>query len=656
MRQLRGGGCQSASRGIGSRSAVASFLAARASRTDGQLAYLRAGSVGSGKLTQRRGRDFRGTVLTLLLFASFVCRADTLKVQPTTTVSAQTSNNTSAANDFAVQSNGNLGATNVSKTNVHSLLYAGARTKIYAHLVLWFGKPQHIDIGYSSTDPAQVKRQIDDMISRGIDGVMMVWYGPTDRTDIAAQAVMHEAEKHHGFTFALMVDQGAIKWDSCSGCTPQQALTQQLQYIEKTYFSSPAYLKWNGQPVVTNFDIDRSFSINWDALSSALPTKPAFLFQNSSGFTHAVSRGAYSWIMPTMADYGLDYLTGFYQTGMRFPSVQTWGAAYKGFNDTLASWSANRIMEQQCGQTWLQTFSQINHLYSQSNQLTSMQLVTWNDYEEGTEIESGIDNCLSVSAGISGSKLQWSVSGNENTIDHYLAYISTDGKNLMPLGQQPVSKHSLDLCDYSLAPGDYRLFVQAVGKPSVMNHLSSAESYEPHCSGSADGISLTVNPSALTVSHGKPGSFKVVVAPQSGSFDQSVSLSCPDLPTGMTCAFSPAAVTPGSKNATSSLVISTSQDFALNRPPQSGHRSRLLLAVWLLGFPLAGLVSVREMKALVRAVGFAVLIALLVTVASCGGATSLSSNQVDSPAAYTITISGNSGETTASTVASVTVQ
>ena len=22
-----------------------------------------------------------------------------------------------------------------------------------------------------------------------------------------------------------------------------------------------------------------------------------------------------------------------------------------------------------------------------------MQLVTWNDYEEGTEIESGIDNC-----------------------------------------------------------------------------------------------------------------------------------------------------------------------------------------------------------------------------------------------------------------------
>ncbi len=589
------------------------------------------------------------------MLASYVCRADTLKVQPTTTVSAQTSNNTSAADDFAVQSNGNLGATNVSKANVHSLLYPGARTKIYAHLVLWFGKPQHIDIGYSSTDPAQVKRQINDMISRGIDGVMMVWYGPTDRTDIAAQAIMREAEKHPGFTFALMVDQGAIKWNSCDGCDPQQALAQQLQYIEKTYFSSPAYLKWHGQPVVTNFDIDRSFSINWNSLSAALSTKPAFLFQNNAGFTHALSDGAYSWVIPTSSDYGLDYLTSFYKTGKQFPSVQTWGAAYKGFNDTVASWSANRVMDQQCGQTWLQTFSQINHLYSKSNQLTAMQLVTWNDYEEGTEIETGIDNCLNVSAEVSGSKLQWSLSGNENTIDHYLSYISTDGKNLMPLAAQPVSSHSLDLCNYSLAPGNYRVFVQAVGKPSVINHLSSAQEYAPHCSAKADGISLTVNPSALTVTRGKAGRFKVVVAPQSGTFNHSVSLSCPDLPSGMTCAFSPATVTPGSKNATSSLTLSTSQDSALNRPPHSDQRNKFLLAIWLLGFPLAGLATAREMKAIIRAIAFAVLVALVLTIASCGGA-SLSSNRMDSSAGYTITISGNSGSTTASAVANVTVQ
>ena len=79
------------------------------------------------------------------------------------------------------------------------------------------------------------------------------------------------------------------------------------------------------------------------------------------------------------------------------------------FNDKLALWGANRIMDQQCGQTWLQTFSKINGIYSSGNQLNALQLVTWNDYEEGTEIESGIDNCVSVAATLSKNTLDWPV-------------------------------------------------------------------------------------------------------------------------------------------------------------------------------------------------------------------------------------------------------
>src|SRR5207248_8672843 len=65
-------------------------------------------------------------------------------------------------------------------------------------------------------------------------------------------------------------------------------------------------------------------------------------------------------------------------------------ATYKGFNDTLADWSSNRTINQNCGQTWLSTFSEIGKYYSKATQLESLQLVTWNDYEEATEIESGI--------------------------------------------------------------------------------------------------------------------------------------------------------------------------------------------------------------------------------------------------------------------------
>src|SRR6202043_115738 len=135
----------------------------------------------------------------LLLSLTGACAAATYVV-PTTTLAAQTANNTSAANSFSTQNNGNLGAGNVSKMDVHSLLYSGATTKVYAALMMWWGQSSHINIGYSSTDPAQIKRQVEDMISRGINGVIIAWYGPDNSIDQATQLLMAEAENHPGFT------------------------------------------------------------------------------------------------------------------------------------------------------------------------------------------------------------------------------------------------------------------------------------------------------------------------------------------------------------------------------------------------------------------------------------------------------------------------
>src|ERR1700756_1279317 len=219
----------------------------------------------------------------LLLSWTGVCEAGN-SVVPTTTLAAQTANNTSAADSFLAQSNGNAAAGSVSKVDIHSLLYPGATTKIYAHLLLWFGGSNHMNVGYSSTDPAQVKRQVQDMISRGIDGVIIDWYGPGNSIDQATRLLMAEAEAHPGFTFAIMIDQGAIQWDSCPGCTPQQALIQQLQYIEQTYFPSHAYMTWQVKPVVTNFNIDLPYTVDWNAVTGALSSQPVFLFQNNNGF------------------------------------------------------------------------------------------------------------------------------------------------------------------------------------------------------------------------------------------------------------------------------------------------------------------------------------------------------------------------------------
>jgi hypothetical protein len=425
----------------------------------------------------------------LLIIAIFSCvllgtvRASTLQVVPTTTLQAQTSNNTSAATSFKSQSNGNLGATNVSKVNLHSLLYAGNRTKIYAHFMPWFGDPRHMSVGYNSQDPTQIHRQIADMISRGIDGLIVDWYGSRDTfTNTTTLRVMAEAEQHPGFKFAIMIDKGAIKLSACSGCTPQQTLVEQLHYLEQNFVPSPAYMRINGRPLITNFDVELHYpSVDWSAVARAATTNPLFIFEDAAGFIHVVTGGSYSWVRPSTTDFGIAYLTNFYTTGMGHPSLQTIGASYKGFNDTLASWGLNRIMTQRCGHTWLQTFAKINSLYNSTNQLDALQLPTWNDYEEGTEIESGIDNCMSFSAGLSGNTLQWSVSGYEDTLDHYQVFISTDGQHLMPLTTTAVGSRSLNLCSYSLEQRSYVFFVKAIGKATIRNRMSGAITYTPHC-------------------------------------------------------------------------------------------------------------------------------------------------------------------------------
>ena len=154
--------------------------------------------------------------IALLMTASLA--AQNLPINPTTTLAAETSNNTSAADSFAAQTNGNAGAGNVSKLDIHSLLYPGATTKVIAHFMPWWGDPKHIKVGYSSHDPAQIHRQIMDMISRGVDGTIIDWYGPADFTDQTAKLVMAEVEQHPGFTFAIMVDKGAIANSPCAGC------------------------------------------------------------------------------------------------------------------------------------------------------------------------------------------------------------------------------------------------------------------------------------------------------------------------------------------------------------------------------------------------------------------------------------------------------
>lgn len=437
-------------------------------------------------------------------------------IVPTTTLSAETGNNTSAANSFVTQTNGNIGAGNVSKVPFSNLLYSGSTAKVYVHFMPWFGTSSHMNVGYTSNDPTQVKAQVGDMLSRGISGAVIDWYGPNGTLEESTSQVMKtEAESRNGqFEFAITEDKGALS--SCantSGCDVTQNLINDLNYIYTNYESSPAYMRWNGNPVVFFFAVTE-YTIDWTRVRANVQGNPIFIFQNSGGFTKAQSGGGFSWVEPetvTSTDpIGKSYLDGFYSTAQQYPNELPFATGYKGFNDSLAGWSSKRYMSQQCGQTWLQSIADIGSHYSSSNPLAKVQLVTWNDYEEGTEIETGIDNCVSVQAGIANSTLSWSITGNQNTLDHYTVFISNDGQKLMPLGDYPVSASQLDLSQFGFAAGSYTVYVKAVGQPSFVNHISAAAAYTAVVSGPVVALSATPTSGVVPVS---------VTASTSGSTD-----------------------------------------------------------------------------------------------------------------------------------------
>jgi PKD domain len=467
----------------------------------------------------KRSAAFHFLLVPALLFPAVLLTgcgggspAPTGSIPPaTTTLQSETGNNTSAANSFTRQTNGNAGAGNVSKLPISSLLYSGSNTKIYVAWQGWFGQSSHMDVGYNSDSATEVHAQVEDMISRGVQGAIADWYGPASTvTDAATMLLKNEAETHSGqFEFAIAEDGGALSSAAkSSGCDVTDQIISDLTDAASQYESSPAYMRTSGRPVVFFFGVD-SYYIDWNRVISTIPGNPLLIFRGTNGLTRTLSDGGFSWvnIQSTNAfDPELNLQDSFYQAAQQAPQRLAFGSAFKGFNDTLAAWSTDRVIDQDCGQTWLQSFSEAGKFYSSGNQLPAMQIVTWNDYEEGTAIEPGIDNCVYLVPSQSGGTISWTVNGNENTIDHYTVFASTDGKNLSDLADVPRGTHSIDLSKMNLsAATTYSIYVKAIGLPSIQNKMSPPIAY--HAGDQPPAILLNVSQTGdLTYSASTSGS------------------------------------------------------------------------------------------------------------------------------------------------------
>src|SRR6516162_1145478 len=149
------------------------------------------------------------------------------------------------------------------------------------------------------------------------------------------------------------------------------------------------------------------------------------------------------------------------------------------FNGTLTksvSWSMGKYLPSSNGLCVVERAATINSAIF--NNMTRMQWTTWSDWEEGTQVESGIENNFALTGQVNSSNLVWTINtGDERTVDHYEIYGSSDGVNAAFLGSVPTGVYQTNLSQAGLAPGTYQLYVDAVGKPCIRDHMSQPVSY-----------------------------------------------------------------------------------------------------------------------------------------------------------------------------------
>ncbi len=266
----------------------------------------------------------------------------------------------------------------------------------------WFGDPKHINVGYSTQDPAVLKEQIEKAKSMGIYGFAVDWYGDRQPFLDRSYALMQKIAAENNFHVAIMYDET----QEDNGQATEEALEAFVKiynaYLAPGAPGRKAYIDYNGRPLI--FIFPKEGHTDWNAVRSAVnswPEPPLLIYKDEPPpqYENAFD-GYYAWVhpgpkgwTPDGSDWGQKYLQSFYDNyPKKHPGKIIVGTAWPGFNDTRASWSLDRHMDQRCGKTFEDTLRMF-HEHDQDNPMPFLLIATWNDYEEGTAIERGLARC-----------------------------------------------------------------------------------------------------------------------------------------------------------------------------------------------------------------------------------------------------------------------
>jgi len=280
------------------------------------------------------------------------------------------------------------------------------KPKVIAAFQPWFGDADHIQVGYSSNDPAVIHKQIEEARKLGVYAFAVDWYGVRHPFLDRSYALIQQIAAKEHFHVALMYDET----EEDDGHATEDALDAfSLAYKKYVGPNAPgreAYLQYNGRPVI--FIFPKRGNTDWNQVRQMVDrweTPPLLLYKDEPAPQYAAAfNGQYAWVHPGPkgwstdgSEWGEEYLQKFYNKMRSKPSDQiTVGTVWPGFDDSKASWSLNRRIDQRCGKTLQDTLRVFDENNDPKRPIPFVLIATWNDYEEGTAIENGLLGCGSA--------------------------------------------------------------------------------------------------------------------------------------------------------------------------------------------------------------------------------------------------------------------
>jgi len=240
---------------------------------------------------------------------------------------------------------------------------------------------------YDSSDPDVIEYEVLTMKLSGIDGAIIDWYGYDDVYDYATNhrntLKFIEVLKKAGMKFAICYEDQTLPNLIKFGKVKEQDAVPYAQklvgWMKDNWFSSPSYVKLNGKPLFLVFGPQYYKAPQWKEILGGQNI-------NSFGvmFDHDSMTGGFAWPNPNggMEKCNADY-NAFYDRAKKWPIFVA--GAYPRFNDVYEKAGIHPtygVVDDRKGQTFADTFKQ-----ALASKAPVIQLITWNDWGEGTAIE-----------------------------------------------------------------------------------------------------------------------------------------------------------------------------------------------------------------------------------------------------------------------------